>query len=157
MYLLEKGADPTAEDEYGEKPLSWAIHSRHKYVWVIQFHNYFQYLVLEIIMKTSRIVTASKDFASSNIELTTISFQGQCSSTNWATEAMQWLGSNIMIMSFSTWCSPNCLKKYAETRVNADTHKDFCEWLTCTTLLATHDVLGSDGLTYFFLFISIPG
>jgi len=29
-YLLEKGADPTAKDNDGQTPLSWAIRSRHK-------------------------------------------------------------------------------------------------------------------------------
>ena len=54
MYLLEKGADPTAESEDGEKPLSWAIHSRHKY----DQRFIIKYLVLEI-WKTSQF--SSKD------------------------------------------------------------------------------------------------
>ena len=62
MYLLEKGADPTAEDEYGEKSLSWAIHSRHKYdQWII-----IKYLVLEI-WKASQFSSIDK-FAASNTE-----------------------------------------------------------------------------------------
>jgi len=55
MYLLEKGADPTAESEDGENPLSWAIYSRHKYdQWFI-----IKYLVLEIY-KTSQFSPKDK-------------------------------------------------------------------------------------------------